>query len=923
MSDENSGKQLSLAVPDFDPDVTLSGDSSPPAPEAPRKGKPEKTLTKVKVSKTKKMAPMLQSYLDYKEKYPEHLVLFQVGDFYEIFFQDAEKAADTLSIRLTARHKDQPDPVAMCGFPVHGLSNYLPKLVEAGFGCVVVSQTESANPSKKGMVAREIERIVTPGLRYVEDGLDERHFNYLAAMCIGPGGGGLAWIDVSTGHLKVQECESIDELLEILGYVQPAEVILPSLLWERPLSSPWLKQVRKEISVKQTPVVERSFKKQEQKSLFKRISSLLGESKTGKKFRVDALTPVTMSVLGALLDYVEDNSFSGSVLLSDFSTLSSGKGVLIDGASRRNLELVGSSDGSGPGLLDYIDLSKTAFGSRLLRERLLSPSLELNEIVGLHEAVEEMLGASESTIELRELFAKVRDLERLAIRISSGRANPADLGMLRASLEVLPSVKNIISVFNSSRLQHLARDFDCLEDVFQTLADSLVKDPPLKLSEGGIFTEGYSPEIDELRSIATDGRARLESFEDRERKETGIGALKVKYNSVFGYFIEVSKANLSKVPARYERKQTLTNAERFVTPELKELEVKLLSAKARQLSLEKDMFRELREGLLPSLSRIHLAARIVADLDVISAAAIVAERFNHCRPVLNDTGTTRIVNGRHPVVEQLVGLDNFVPNSTNLSSAEMGQEGSFAVLTGPNMGGKSTYLRQVGLIHLLAQAGFFVPADKAELGLVDRIFTRIGASDDLARGESTFMVEMREASLIARKATSKSLVLVDELGRGTATADGLSLARAIAEWLHDKRGCRTIFATHFHELVDMAESMTGVFCLSVGVENKEGKITFNYIIEDKSASRSYGVEVAELAGLPEEIIARARSLLSTGGQVNNKGSLATRIVREVVKDPEAEKFVSTIRKLDINSLTPLEALAALDRLKKEAGKPES
>ena len=940
-SDGKGSKQLSLGVTDFDSESASPKFTPTPTPTVTSVEKTTKTEAasstlpksnkKVDNKQTssgknpvKKMAPMLASYLDYKQKYPEHIVLFQVGDFYEIFFEDAEKAANTLSIRLTARHKETANPVSMCGFPVHGLSNYLPKLVEAGFGCVVVSQTETGSSAKKGMVDREIERIVTPGLRYVEDGLDERHFNYLSAACIGPGGGGMAWIDVSTGHLKVQECESVDEMLEVLGFVQPAEVILPSLLWEKPINSPWLKEVKKEVSGRETPVVDRSFRLQEPAQLQKRILSLLGRDGGDSSIDVEALTPVTLSVLATVLDYIEENSFSGSLLLSDFTSVSSSKTVLIDGASRRNLELLHSSDGSGPGLLSYIDLSKTAFGSRLLRERLLNPSLKLSEIVELHDSVEELVSCSESSDRLRELFASVRDLERLVTRISSGRVNPADLAMLRASLEVLPAVKSLVSDFKSERLKKLAGNFDCLEDVFQVLASSLVEDAPFKISEGGIFATGYSGELDELRDIATDGKTRLSSFEEREKKLTGISALKVKYNSVFGYFIEVSKANLSKVPEQYERKQTLVNAERFITPELKELEVKLISAKARQLSLEKEMFKELRESLLPCLSRIHLAARHIAELDVISSAALVARKFNHCRPILSENGVTEILNGRHPVVEQLVGLDNFIPNSTHLSSGEHRDKGSFAVLTGPNMGGKSTYLRQVGLIHLLAQAGFFVPADQAKLGVVDRIFTRIGASDDLSRGESTFMVEMREASVIARKATEKSLVLVDELGRGTATSDGLSLARAIAEWLHDQKACRTIFATHFHELVDMAQSMSGIFCLSVGVENKGGKISFNYLIENKAASKSYGVEVAELAGLPREIITRAQQLLVVEGKEQSlsktdQQTLSKSIVKEVVKrDPRADKIVDSLNSVDVNGMTPLEALAVLDRLKKEA-----
>ena len=509
----------------------------------------------------------------------------------------------------------------------------------------------------------------------------------------------------------------------------------------------------------------------------------------------------------------------------------------------------------------------------------------------------------------------VRDIDRLVSRITGFRATPRDMGALRDSLSVFPRLQELFAVLRSDLLKDLASQFDALDDVFTRLESALTSEPPLRLNEGGIFRGGYHPEVDRLRQIGSDGSAWLVDLEQRERKRTGITSLKVKFNNVFGYFIEITKAHLDKIPADYERRQTLVNAERFVIPELKEYEAELLSAKARQYDLERELFVELRGWICEQAGRIQSSARCLATLDGLASFAHLAETHNFKRPVMLDEARMLIVGGRHPVIERVIGFHRFVPNDTRLD----GDKRRFAVLTGPNMGGKSTYLRQVGLIQLLAQAGSFVPAERAELGVVDRIFTRIGAADDLARGDSTFMVEMREAAAIVQKATSHSLVLIDEIGRGTATTDGLSLATAIAEWLHDVIGCRTLFATHFHELTELGRDKPGAFCLSVGVVEEGDEISFTHRIEERIADRSYGIEVARLAGLPPALIGRAKELLDGLEKIGEKP------VRTSVEPPAVEKMSPRLQKLEraaqrlnqcqLDSMTPLQALVELSEIK--------
>lgn len=866
------------------------------------------------------LPPMMQQYIKLKREYERHILLFQVGDFYEIFFEDAKIASSVLGIRLTARHKESENPVPMCGVPIHALDNYLPKLVKSGHSAVVVSQVEEADPSKKGGVRREITRVVTPGLRYEDDGLDEKQFNFLAAVCFGNRGtGAVAYIDVSTGFLRVREAESLEELIEVVQRVQPAEILIPSTLFSVPVDSKseWIKEIKRTAKGMQSILVQRPFEaisaSKVKDSLSKRFPE--GSSQLAKlEAESSLLSEESASAITSVLAYVDDLSFGEPPKLADFKRVEKANQVFIDAATRRNLEITETRiDGERKNsLLAHIDYTKTPMGARLLADWILAPSSALSEITNRHDSVEELVKSPEANETLRELLAGVRDIDRLSSRIACLRATPRDLATLRSSIEDLASIKNNLQNLQSPLLVQIFSEFDVLSDIYEKLAQALCDEPPSKTKDGGIFRDCYSEEVDDLRKIKSQGHGFIAELEAKEKKALGLQVgLKVRYNNVFGYFIEVTNTHLSKVPDYYERKQTLVNAERFVTKELKEFELKVLSAKDRLIALEKDLFQELLVYVASCAGRIQLVSKLLAEIDVLAAFAHLAREHNYVRPILTSGSELKIKGGRHPVVERVIGEHNFVENDVLLDDKAR----RFAVLTGPNMGGKSTYLRQVGLIQLLAQAGSFVPAASAELGLVDRIFTRIGAADDLARGDSTFMVEMREASAIVKKASSKSLVLIDEIGRGTATTDGLAIATAVAEWLHDRIGCRTIFATHFHELTQLADVKEGIFCLSVGVYEKEGEISLTHRIEEKAADRSYGVEVARLAGLPEGLLKRAEQVLNSLEQVRFERKESVSLSKEVEVSTELRELADKLRALEPNSMTPIEALQRLLELK--------
>ncbi|MCC6220559.1 MAG: DNA mismatch repair protein MutS [Deltaproteobacteria bacterium] len=892
-------------------------------------------------SNAEHLPPMMRCYLGYKADYPEHLLLLQVGDFYELFFEDATVAAAALDVRLTSRNKNSENSIPMCGVPVHAIDAYIPKLLAKGFSCVIVSQTSEAKA--KGPVLREITRIITPGVRYEGEGLDEKKFNYLAACALNAReSGALVFVDVSTGSLRVGEVENLENLLEMLERVSPSELILPSTLFgvSTKENQNWLRKVRKKANELNCHIVMRPFVVVSERDISRRLEMLLREnSSVGVGAASDnsrGLSQEACSALAAAINYVEEVSFGPLARIFQFTVEKSNGVVFIDAATRRNLELFETRiDGTRKNsLIDLMDLTQTAMGSRLLREWLSAPSCELDVIESRQAAVEELVRLDSSRARLRELLAAVRDIDRLMSRVTTMRATPRDLRVLADSLSELPEIRRFLGECSSEMLKRLLADFDTLEDICRKLNSALVDEPSNKINEGGIIREGFSSNVDDLRELSGEAKQWLLKLEAEEKIRTGISGLKVRYNNVFGYFFEVTKSHLSKVPSHYQRKQTLANAERFSTDELKSLEVSVLSAKARQIELEKELFIELRSYVAGEAHRIQATSRGLSLLDVFAALAELAHRRNYCRPKIVQGTKLHIKAGRHPVIEMVIGAHNFVPNDCTLDSEGEGKY--FALLTGPNMGGKSTYLRQVGLIQLLAQIGSFVPAESAELSLVDRIFTRIGAADDIARGDSTFMVEMREATTIVKRATERSLVLIDEIGRGTATADGLAIATSIAEWLHDCIGAKTIFATHFHQLTSLAEAKKGVSCITVGIVEDGDEIIFTHRIENGTADRSYGLEVARLAGLPQPLLQRARMAMSSFENCETLTSdlfnqpLSSQIAvfadnssvppaREDVPSSNAEHelVVERILSFDINSMTPLQALRELEALQNE------
>jgi len=850
------------------------------------------------VENKKELAPMLQSYVEMKKRFDSHILLFQVGDFYEIFFEDARIASDSLGIRLTSRDKSSLNPVPMCGVPIHALKSYLPRLLAAGHSVAVVSQVEEKKSKGKVSIRRELTRIVTPGVRLEGDGLSERSLNLCASAIMLPEGGAIAAIDCSTGYLKVEECDSPEEMLECLERLRAREILVPSTLFERPIdkNEKWFRAIKEGGRLTGASFTQRAYVERQGFKI---------------PLSADRLTRPVRVALGVLLAYAEEISCGRLPPIGVCTLEDRRRPVLLDAATCKNLELLETRiDGEKKNsLISHIDYTCTAMGARLLQEWLTTPRANRAEAVSRHDAVEDFLLDIELLDRVRTLLREVRDLERVLSRVVAGRGVPRDLATLRDSIAVIPHLSLSLKSLSSELVRQLNAEIPNLGDLEELLRNALLEEPSMKLNEGDIFREGYHLELDRLRELRKEGSTKLLQMELRERERTGISSLKIRYNNVFGYSIEISRTHLGKVPSDYERRQTLANAERYITPELKAFEAELLTSKDRAIELERELYIELRAKVALRAEQIQCAARIIATIDLLASFAELAWRHNYTRPELTDGFELEIDEGRHPVIERLIGVQNFVPNKTALN----GEDRRFAVLTGPNMGGKSTYLRQIGLVQLLAQVGSFVPAKRAKLGFVDRIFTRIGASDDLSRGDSTFMVEMRETSTILRRASAHSLVLIDEIGRGTATVDGRAIALAVADDLHDRIKCRTIFATHFHELTSLAEK-TGTFCLTVGVREDGDEISFTHMILEEVGNKSYGIEVARLAGLPEEVLEKARAYFNAG-----EPERPIPLVTEVkISRTKSEPILDELRNVDVDRLTPIDALLTLTRLKRES-----
>jgi DNA mismatch repair protein MutS len=833
---------------------------------------------------------MLRQYHEIKKQYPGTLLFFRLGDFYELFFDDALIGSREMEITLTARHKERGNPVPMCGVPYHAAQGYIAKLVKKGYRVAICEQTEDPKSGAK-LIRREVIRVITPGTALENQLLETKQNCYLASICGSGAGMGLSVLDVSTGEFLATQFKdepAWQRLQEQLEVFAPREIIFPNSLSpllnrrlngtdgsyagrndrpdaERaeasPLSDAGLRPSSlsdSEFSLPSestlTPLDDWVFGFDHADSLLRSqfgVTSLDGFGLTGHEYAVCAA--------GAAIHYVNETQKVSASHLSEISYFETNDYLVLDAPTVNNLELVSSQDGNAAhSLFGVLDETMTGMGARLLRQWVLRPSVRIGEIETRLDSVEELKASAIKRDRLRQKLEPMADLERLAGKITLGRANARDLTALRQSIEVIPSLRQHLADSRASLLQTLAENLDELEDICSLISGAIADDPPATAGEPGMIRDGFNAELDELRSLARSGKSYITAIEARERGRTGVSSLKVKFNNVFGYFIEISNANKDRVPADYERKQTLVNSERYTTPELKEYETKVLGAEERILELEVQIFTELRKQIAQEVRRVQGVARAVALLDAVASLAEVSAKRNYVRPKLHEGDEIEIRAGRHPVIETLG--ERFVPNDVSLNNST----DRLLIVTGPNMGGKSVWLKQTASIVILAQMGSFVPANSAKISMVDRIFTRVGASDNLARGRSTFMVEMTETSNILNTATPRSLVLLDEVGRGTATFDGLSLAWAIAEYLHDnaRHSAKTIFATHYHEMTELAKMRPGVQNYQMAVSESKGEIVFLRKVVPGSASKSYGIEVARLAGLPRSVVERAREILT-------------------------------------------------------------
>ena len=833
---------------------------------------------------------MLRQYHELKRQHPGTLLFFRLGDFYELFFDDAVTGARELEITLTARQKERGEPIPMCGVPHHAASTHIARLVRKGYRVAICEQTEDASQTKK-LVRREVVRIITPGTAIDPQLVEARETIYLAAICGTGERMAAAFLDLSTGEFRATEASGQDAWSGIRAQLEsfaPREILFPASL------SPLIKSSRGGATAHTAPLPLRKEENTQPASSERVIKRAADSSDAESVFTGATLTPIddwlwqaggcaaqlceqfgTLSLdgfglegkaeavraAGACLRYAQEMQRATASHISDISYFEAHDHLILDQVTVRNLELIESQAGANRGfsLLNVIDETVTGMGARLMRSWLLRPSVRRGEIEARLTAIEELHASQIKRDHLRALLKDVSDLERLCGRLNMSSASPRDLNALLRSVNQVPRVRLALNASQSSLLQVLYESMDELADVRSLIEQGIADDPPVKLSDGGAIREGYRSELDELRSISRNAKQTIASLEARERARSGISTLRIRYNNVFGYFLEVSKANAARVPTDYERRQTLANAERYTMPELKSWETKVLGAEDRIALLETEIFQELCAQISAQTKRIQATARALAALDALTTLAEVAARRRYVRPQIHDGDEIEIVQGRHAIIEA-ANSEPFIPNDLYMNNST----DRLLIITGPNMGGKSTVLRQAAIISILAQMGSFVPAERARLPLLDRIWTRVGASDDLARGRSTFMVEMTETAAILHSATPRSLVLLDEIGRGTATFDGLSIAWAVAEYLHDSsaHAAKTLFATHYHELTELAERLPGGQNYQITAAERDGEVVFLHRLERGRASKSYGIEVARLAGLPPSAIARARDVLA-------------------------------------------------------------
>ena len=843
--------------------------------------------------------PLMRQYHALKQQVPHALLMFRLGDFYELFYDDAVTAARELEITLTSRSKDKGQGIPMCGVPHHSSEGYIARLIQRGYRVAVCEQMEDPRFTKK-LVKREIARIITPGTATESNLLRSHENNYLAAAAIHSGRAGLAHVDISTGEFRVTELDA-SEIPPAIETLNVREILVD----RDDLETECLK-TRLDGWIFEYDYSERSLREH-----FK-LLSLDGCGLADK--------PLAVGAAGAILHYLRDTQRSALDHLDRPSYYDRSGAMVLDAVTVRNLELIEplfAGERKDSTLISVLDQTCTGMGGRLLRSRVLRPSTDATEIEARLDAVAQLLAQTIERTELRKTLGSVLDLERLLAKVTIGTAGPRDLLALGRSLALVPALR--FTSGNSSRLQEIASRLDPVDEVSSQTLKAISDEPPVNLADGGTIRDGFHAELDELRDISRNSKQYIAQIEARERSRTGIASLKVRFNNVFGYYIEISKANLQLAPNDYERKQTLVNAERFTTPELKELEAKVLSAEEKILELERRLFTELRTFAAQHAARIRATAGAIAELDLTAALAQLAAENRYVRPKFSMVAEMKVVAGRHPVIEKLTEKQaaRFIPNDIYLNGPKF-----LAVITGPNMGGKSTYLRQAALISILAQTGSFVPAEEAVLPVIDRVFTRIGAADNLARGRSTFMVEMTETAVILNTATARSLIVLDEIGRGTSTYDGLALAWAVLEHIHDKIKAKTLFATHYHELTELESQFDGIRNLHVSVKEAGDQIIFLRKVEPGAADRSYGIEVARLAALPASVIDRANQILALHERTEHavteeltprpSGPMQIQLF-----EPVNHEIADRIRRVNLDELRPIDALKLLSEIQRE------
>lgn len=861
-------------------------------------------------------SPMMQHYLDTKKDYKDSILFYRLGDFYEMFFDDAILASRELELTLTGKECGQEERAPMCGVPFHAAENYIARLISKGYKVTICEQMEDPKQAK-GIVKREVIRVVTPGTVIESNLLDEKKNNYIMSVYKSGIYFGIAVCDVSTGDFRatqIKETNNFSAALDEISRYSPAEIVVNNLMYD---TTEEIAKIRERFQI--------YISKQEDNKFSNNVEELTSKynvvDESENKIEINDKT-LCICAINGLLTYILETQKTNLYHINKIILYNNTKYMCLDINARRNLELTEKlRDKSKKGtLLWVLDKTSTSMGGRRLRRWINDPLLDIEKINKRLNSVKELKDNPILRGDIADLLKKVYDIERLVGKISYGNANARDLISLKNSVKQLPELKKIMSNTESTLLKELYNELDILEDIYNIIDVAIVEEPPISVKEGGIIKKGYNEEIDKLKMATTDGKNWLIQLEANEREKTGIKGLKVGFNKVFGYYIEVTKSNISLVPDRYIRKQTLTNGERYVTEELKKLENELLGAEEKVINLEYNAFCEIREIIEKQLLRIQRTADIVATLDVLNSFAIVAEDMNYCMPIVDNSGIIDIKGGRHPVIEKILPSGEFVDNDTYLDK----EDNRFSIITGPNMAGKSTYMRQVALITLMAQCGSFVPATFARLGVVDKIFTRIGASDDLSMGQSTFMVEMMEVATILKEATQNSLVILDEIGRGTSTYDGLSIAWAVAEYMSDKEKCgaKTLFATHYHELIGLEQKIQGVKNYSIAVKEKGEDIIFLRKIVAGGTDESYGVHVAKLAGVPQTVTKRSNEILRTLERKSILGSKEQEKENKKVAEGQLDMYnyklaeiAHEIDKIDLNSLTPIDALNTLVKIK--------